>query len=209
MWSSDVERDVRKITGTKASRASERRCLTMVQPSMRGMFTSVTMRSGGDSWASRKPSSPSGAVRMSYRPGPSAFSATLSSSGWSSTISSRGTQGAYPGARICATLRIMPKRKKPDEAPMDANDHYNRGLGLMKSIQGPLTSMKLDAKAKKVAADAETSLKNALELADNHGRAHIMLGMLYRYTGVPKKGLPHFKRGMELPPDSDDWLKAC
>lgn len=99
----------------------------------------------------------------------------------------------------------MPKK----EAPMDADGHYNHGLGLMKSIQGPLTSMKLDAKARKVAADAEKSLKKALALADHHGRAHIMLGMLYRYTGKPKDGLPHFKRGMELPPESDDWLKAC
>jgi tetratricopeptide (TPR) repeat protein len=104
----------------------------------------------------------------------------------------------------------MPQKRKPaEEAPMDANDHYNHGLGLMKSIQGPLTSMKLDAKARKVAADAEASLKKALALADNHGRAHIMLGMLYRYTGVPKNSLPHFKRGMELPPESADWLKAC
>ena len=103
----------------------------------------------------------------------------------------------------------MPKKKKSEEPAMDANDHYNHGLGLMKSIQAPLLAMKLDAKAKKVAAEAETSLKTALEIADNHGRAHIMLGMLFRYTGKPKDALPHFKRGMELPPDSADWLKAC
>ncbi|HEX7897457.1 MAG TPA: hypothetical protein VF950_06835 [Planctomycetota bacterium] len=104
----------------------------------------------------------------------------------------------------------MPKKKKADAAPeMDANDHYNHGLGRMKEIQAPLLAMKLDAKAKKVAGEAETSLKTALKLADNHGRAHIMLGMLYRYTGKPKDALPHLKRGMELPPDSADWLKAC
>lgn len=107
-----------------------------------------------------------------------------------------------------------PKKKKAaaveDSAPpMDANDHYNHGLGLMKSIQAPLLAMKLDAKALDVAADAEKSLKTALEIADNHGRAHIMLGMLYRYTNKPKDALPHFKRGMELPPDTADWLKAC
>lgn len=104
----------------------------------------------------------------------------------------------------------MPKKKKDVAAPpMDADDHYNRGLGLLKSIEGPLRSMALDAKAKKVAAEAEASLKAALELADHHGRAHIMLGTLYRYTGRPRDARPHFKRGMELPPESDDWLKAC
>ena len=41
----------------------------------------------------------------------------------------------------------MPKKNKTDEPAMDANDHYNHGLGLMKSIQAPLLAMKLDAKA--------------------------------------------------------------
>lgn len=101
------------------------------------------------------------------------------------------------------------KKAASKEEPLDANDHYNQGLKLLISIEAPLRGMSLDARQKKVAAEAEKALEAALELADNHGRAHIMLGTLYRYTGRAEEALPHFERGMELPPDSDDWLKAA
>ncbi len=91
----------------------------------------------------------------------------------------------------------------------DANDRFNSGLGLMKSIEGPLRARQLDAAGKKVAAQAETEFKAALEIADNHGRAHIMLGMLLQLTGRPEDCEPHLRRGMELPRGSQDWHIAA
>lgn len=91
----------------------------------------------------------------------------------------------------------------------DADEFYNRGLRLMTSIEPALRSMTLDADARAVAGQAESLLREALALAENHGRARIMLGTLYRYTGRPQEALPHFERALGLPPESPDWLKAC
>jgi tetratricopeptide (TPR) repeat protein len=91
----------------------------------------------------------------------------------------------------------------------DANELYNQGLRLMASIEPALRAMTLDADARAVAGQAERLLRSALELAENHGRAHIMLGTLYRYTERPREALPHFERALGLPPESADWFKAC
>lgn len=102
----------------------------------------------------------------------------------------------------------MARKKKPEAAP-DANELYNEGLRLMTSIEPALRAIKLDAKARKVAAEAEAALTAALKLAENHGRARIMLGTLYRYTDRAREALPHFEAALGLPPESGDWLKAC
>lgn len=108
-----------------------------------------------------------------------------------------------------ATKKTAAKKKSAAvPSPGDANDHYNAGLRLMGTIERPLRSGQLSPADRKVADDAEKSLKTALEIAPNHGRAMIMLGMLYRFTGRFKEAVPHLESAMGLPRDGDDWTKA-
>jgi tetratricopeptide (TPR) repeat protein len=104
---------------------------------------------------------------------------------------------------------IAERRADVKADPDDANAHYNLGLMLLRSIEAPLRGGALSAGDKKAAAEAEKSFKKALDLADNHGRAHIMIGMLFRFTMRYQEAEPHLKRGLELPPESQDWMNAC
>jgi Flp pilus assembly protein TadD len=103
---------------------------------------------------------------------------------------------------------VKPAKASPP-AGGDANDRYNQGLALMKSIEGPLRARQLDAAGKNVAGQAEREFKAALQIADNHGRAHIMLGMLLQMTGRQEECESHLRRGMELPRGSQDWHIAA
>ncbi|MCC6741608.1 MAG: tetratricopeptide repeat protein [Planctomycetia bacterium] len=98
----------------------------------------------------------------------------------------------------------MPK-KKPSADP---NDLYNRGVQLMRKIEASLRGGELDEDEEAVAEEAETALLDALEAAPDHGRALIMLGMLYRYTGRFEEAVDPLKAAMTLPRDCDDWTKA-
>jgi tetratricopeptide (TPR) repeat protein len=93
--------------------------------------------------------------------------------------------------------------------PDSANSYYNLGLALMHSIQPALRAGTIDAAGTKVAQEAEQHLRTALKMAANHGRAHIMLGNMCRFTNRLSEALPHFEYALGLPPDSDDWLRAC
>lgn len=97
--------------------------------------------------------------------------------------------------------------KKPAPAG-DANDHYNRGLRMMGSIERPLRAGEMNDEERKVADEAEGELLTALEIAPNHGRAMIMLGMLYRFTARYEEAIPHLEGALDLPRDCDDWTKA-
>ncbi len=99
--------------------------------------------------------------------------------------------------------------KKPATKPSgDANEHYNIGVRLMGSIERSLRSGELTDAEQSVAAEAEKSLLEALAIAPNHGRAMIMIGMLYRYTGRFDEAVDPLKAAMSLPRDCDDWTKA-
>ena len=108
-----------------------------------------------------------------------------------------------------AAKKVAAKSKPAPASSGDANDHYNHGLRLMMSIEEELRGGTAVSGSPGVVAEAEASLKQALELASNHGRAHIMLGNLYRFTARAAEGVPHFEEGLGLPPESDDWVKAC
>lgn len=108
----------------------------------------------------------------------------------SDTESATGTVTAEPGA--------------------DPNELYNRGLRAMQSIEGPLRGGRsLSASQQQTAREAEQSFLQAIELAPSHGRAHIMLGMLYDFTDRDDEAVPHLERGMTLPEGSRDWTIAA
>ncbi|MEO1482809.1 MAG: tetratricopeptide repeat protein [Myxococcota bacterium] len=93
--------------------------------------------------------------------------------------------------------------------PKTANEHYNEGLRKLRTIEGPLRAGKLSPEQLTVAQGAETDFRTALKLAPNHGRAHINLAMLYRFTNRFQEAIPHLKRGMTLKEGSKDWLSAA
>jgi tetratricopeptide (TPR) repeat protein len=103
----------------------------------------------------------------------------------------------------------VPGRKKPAADGENANDRYNRGRELMISIEWELRARALDESAKKVAAEAEAEYKAAIAIDSNHGRAHIMLGMLCQMTGRHAEAEPHLRYGMGLPLGSRDWYIAA
>lgn len=99
--------------------------------------------------------------------------------------------------------------KKPARKPNgDPNDLYNHGVRLMGQIERALRSGELSDEEQAVADQAEQALLEALEIAPDHGRALIMLGMLYRYTGRFDEAVDPLKAAMTLPRDCDDWTKA-
>ena len=105
--------------------------------------------------------------------------------------------------------RVADARADAAADPDNANTHYNLGLALIVSVEQPLRMGTLDAIGEETVQEAEESLNRALKLARNHGRAHIMLATVYRYTRRAKEALPLFEYALGLPPDSDDWLRAC
>ncbi len=99
--------------------------------------------------------------------------------------------------------------KKPARKPNgDPNDLYNRGVRLMGQIERALRAGELSDDEQAIADEAEKALLEALEIAPDHGRALIMLGMLYRYTGRYDEAVDPLKAAMTLPRDCDDWTKA-
>ncbi len=104
---------------------------------------------------------------------------------------------------------VADARRDAKEDPQSANEQYNLGLAIMQDIERPLRSGRLNAEQTALAKEAEGAFGRALKLADNHGRAHIMLGMLLDMTGQSAAAVPHLRKGMTLPPDSDDWMIAA
>jgi tetratricopeptide (TPR) repeat protein len=113
-----------------------------------------------------------------------------------------------PGGAL-AWKTVAQARKAAKASPRSANDQYNLGLALLRSIEPSLRARKLTRKEKAVARESERAFKRALKLASNHGRAHIMLGMLLDFVGRSKDAVPHLKAGMTLPAGSTDWHIAA
>lgn len=115
----------------------------------------------------------------------------------------------------CAALLLIPAvsgaasvdeaRTEAEASPKDANAQFNLGLALMQSIEPQLRAGQLSDDARKVATEADKAYERALKLAPNHGRAHIMLGMLCSFTQQFDRAIPHLRRGMQLPKESQDW----
>ena len=110
---------------------------------------------------------------------------------------------------VARAASIAEARAAVKAEPKNANVQFNLGLTLMTSIEPQLRAGQLSPADKKVAAEADKAYEAALKLAPNHGRAHIMLGMLCNFTGNYKRAIPHLQKGMELPPESRDWWTAA
>ena len=100
-------------------------------------------------------------------------------------------------------------RKETEEDPKDSNAWYNMGVALIQSIGAKLQGGALDAECKEKVPKAESALKQAIELYPQHGRAHVLLGQLYRYVKRYDEAIEYAKVGLGLPPGSQDWFAAA
>jgi len=104
---------------------------------------------------------------------------------------------------------IAKNEKALKKEPDNANNHYNYGWALIQSKAEELYKGELDAETKKLVEKAEKSLKKAIEIAPEHGRAHLMLGQLYRYTKRDEDAIEYARFAMGLPKDTNDWFAAA
>jgi len=100
-------------------------------------------------------------------------------------------------------------RKETEKDPKDADAWYNTGVALIQSVGAKIQGGDLDAECKEKVPKAESALKRAIELFPQHGRAHVLLGQLYRYIKRYDESIKYAKVGLELPPGSQDWFAAA
>ena len=91
---------------------------------------------------------------------------------------------------------------------------YDEGLTLMKKIEsglraGEYNKNKMTQSKEEEILAIEKKYKEAIELWPKHGRAHIMLGMLYKFVERYEDAIPHLELGMTLPKGSKDWVIAA
>jgi tetratricopeptide (TPR) repeat protein len=103
---------------------------------------------------------------------------------------------------------IAERRARVAEAPDDSDRQYNLGLALMQSVEPQLRERTVGA-GHLVVDEAESRLRTALSLFARHGRAHIMLGLLLRYTNRHAEAEPHLRFALGLPRESNDWRIAA
>jgi tetratricopeptide (TPR) repeat protein len=91
-----------------------------------------------------------------------------------------------------------------------SNECYNQALGRMQRMESRLRNGHLNQNDKLDVALAEKEFLAAIEMSGGtHGRAYIMLGMLYNFTNRYEEAIEPLKMGMTLPPGSEDWLIAA
>lgn len=99
------------------------------------------------------------------------------------------------------------------DSPSDCNVLYNYGLRVYKVARPGIYKLS-EAGASvgavyQLAGESESSYRAALALCDNHGRTHIMLGLLLSELSRAVEANPHLKRGLTLPEGSADWMIAA
>ena len=87
---------------------------------------------------------------------------------------------------------------------------YDEGNALMRKIEsglraGEYKKNKMTQSKEEEILAIEKKYKEAIELWPKHGRAHIMLGMLYKFVERYEDAIPHLEVGMTLPKGSKDW----
>lgn len=96
--------------------------------------------------------------------------------------------------------------------PEDPNRVFDYGLILTTTLQPGLataTEKELSEAGKKIAAEAEQAYRDAIQECDCHGRANIMLGLLYNQQGKYFISEPYLEKGLLLPEGGEDWMVAA
>ncbi|SMC65138.1 hypothetical protein [Cellulophaga tyrosinoxydans] len=96
--------------------------------------------------------------------------------------------------------------------PDDPNRVFDYGRILTAVLQPGLataTEKELSDAGKKIAAESEEAYRDAIRDCDCHGRANIMLGLLYNQQGKYFLSEPYLEKGLELPEGGEDWMVAA
>ncbi len=94
----------------------------------------------------------------------------------------------------------------------DSNSLFNYGLSLTTTLQPGLstaTENPLSKGAHKISEEAERAYKAAIDLYAKHGRANIMLGLLYNQLGKYMYSEPYLEIGLQLEEGGEDWMVAA
>lgn len=94
----------------------------------------------------------------------------------------------------------------------DSNAIFDYGLGLTTVLQPGLataTENPLSDGGHQLAMEAEHAYKAAIDLYAKHGRANIMLGLLYNQLGKYMYAEPYLEIGLQLQEGGEDWMVAA
>ncbi len=94
----------------------------------------------------------------------------------------------------------------------DSNSIFNYGLSLTTALQPGLASATenpLTNGGRQIADEAEKAYKAAIALFAKHGRANIMLGLLYNQLGSYLQSEPYLEVGLQLEEGGEDWMVAA
>lgn len=98
------------------------------------------------------------------------------------------------------------------ENPNDPNRIFDYGRILKVVLQPGLataTEKELSEAGKKIAAEAEQAYRDAIQNCECHGRANIMLGLLYNQQGKYFISESYLEKGLQLPEGDEDWMVAA
>ncbi|WP_430907658.1 hypothetical protein [Maribacter sp. 2-571] len=94
----------------------------------------------------------------------------------------------------------------------DSNSIFNYGLSLTTALQPGLataTENPLSDGGHQIANEAEQAYLGAIALFSKHGRANIMLGLLYNQLGKYMQSEPYLEVGLQLEEGGEDWMVAA
>lgn len=94
----------------------------------------------------------------------------------------------------------------------DSNSLFNYGLSLTAALRPGLasaTESPLSKGGHQIATEAELAYKAAISLFAKHGRANIMLGLLYNQLGKYMNSEPYLEIGLQLEEGGEDWMVAA
>lgn len=94
----------------------------------------------------------------------------------------------------------------------DSNSIFNYGLSLTTALQPGLasaTEKPLSDGGNQIANEAEKAYRAAIDLFAKHGRANIMLGLLYNQLGKYMYSESYLEVGLQLEEGGEDWMVAA
>ncbi len=98
------------------------------------------------------------------------------------------------------------------DEPEDSNRRFDYGRILTILLQPALstaTENPMSKSANKIAEEAERAYLGAIEKYEKHGRANIMLGLLYNQRGNYMQSEMYLEVGLQLEEGGEDWMVAA